>query len=301
MTARDPRDVLADRVQRFVEDAIDNPTKRPKITHFLFGEQPRMVGPLPGRWPPPTARARERASVQCLAAAEAAREALTAMGVSILYTSLRELPEVSVVWEPLRPEQKLPPAPLVHCLTDERARDVMAKLALYAFSRHTAKYRDQHAFAQLRRRLNAFARLEINLWSFAADSGHLEPPPYAVRYDLARWLWHPSIAGDIFCLRCGDELRYVRSQRTARGAGRVQRDSRTARCRACARGAEDNWPPYELEPEPYRRGTWLLRCQFSGCARAFVGRCNAVYCPRHRASRMSPRLRTEGRRRSSEP
>ena len=141
--------------------------------------------------------------------------------------------------------------------------------------------RPPDALAQLRRQLNAFARLEINLWSFAADGGYDEPPPYLVRYDLARWLWHPSIAGSIFCLRCGDELRYVRSQRTASGG--VRHDSRTARYRACARGAEDDWPAHALEP--YGRGAWLLECQFSGCTELFVGRRNAHYCGRHRASR----------------
>ena len=92
------------------------------------------------------------------------------------------------------------------------------------------------------RRLNAFAQLELDLWDFASNGGHTAPPPYSVRYDLARWLWHPSIAGAIFCLRCGSELRYRRSER--RRSEHADRDAqlRTARCRKCSRGRADHWP-----------------------------------------------------------
>jgi hypothetical protein len=283
-------------VRAFLHHAIDKPGERLEVVDDLMANQ---VGAPPGNWPlPPDAR--ERARAPCLAAAEAAREFMTENGVSILHTTeLPELPEVSVAWHLPPAEYELPVAPLVHYLADVRARYMMADLASQAFSRYTATLWDPDNLARKRRPLNAFARLEITLWSYAAKGGYVKPPPYAVRYDVARWLWHPSIAGSIFCLRCGDELRYLRSQRTARDAGGVQRDSRTARCRACARGAEDDWPAHALEP--HRRGTWLLRCQFSDCTQPFDGRRHALYCPRHRASRMSPRRRTEGRRHASGP
>jgi hypothetical protein len=120
-----------------------------------------------------------------------------------------------------------------------------------------------------------FAKVEIELWTFATAGGHPAPPPYVVRYDLARWLWHPSIDGAIFCLRCGDELHYRRRERPG---------TRMARCRSCSRGRVDTWPGHALEP--YRHGTWLLRCDYPGCAELFVGRRQARRCGRHRTNRL---------------
>jgi hypothetical protein len=120
----------------------------------------------------------------------------------------------------------------------------------------------------------------VNLWWFAANGGYAGPPPYAVRYDLARWLWHPSITGTIFCIRCGDELRYER---------RARPEARTARCRRCSRGPANDWPPHAVEP--HCRGTWLLRCTHDGCSDIFVGRRQAQHCRRHRLNRLTSSMR----------
>lgn len=184
----------------------------------------------------------------------------------------------------------MPPAPLVYSLADARARRDMATLAAYVFSTHTKELWDTDNYAKLMRRLNAFAQLELNLWYFASNGGHTAPPPYTVRYDLARWLWHPSIAGAIFCLRCGNELWYTRSERTCRDQHRgADGQRRTARCRKCSRGRADDWPKQAIEP--YQQGTWLLRCTFPGCANLFVGRRQARHCEHHRLNRLNPQLR----------
>jgi hypothetical protein len=224
-----------------------------------------------------------------MAAAQAARASLEEFGISVLYTTLAELPEVSIRWVPLEPEQAVPPAPLVHCLVDEGALRLLATLGAYTFPTPMAELWDAEVRQQLMRRLNAFAQVEINLWWHAANAGYPDPPSYPVRYDLARWLWHPSGVGAIFCLRCGDELRYARAQRTTVDAARDTYTQRSGRCRACSRGPEDDWPQNALEP--YGRGTWLLQCRYPGCAEMFVGRRNAGSCDRHRASRLTPRLR----------
>jgi hypothetical protein len=129
--------------------------------------------------------------------------------------------------------------------------------------------------------------LELRLWWFAAEGGHPNPPPYPVRFDVARWLWNPSIAGAIFCLRCGEELRYARRGRTrASGTDEEPIRIRTARCRSCSRGREDDWPDHAVEP--YRRGTWLLRCATPGCDQLFSGRRQSRHCEHHRLSRLTP-------------
>ena len=101
------------------------------------------------------------------------------LGVAVLYTSLGELPELQVNWHPLRAGQELPPAPLLYYFAEDRAQRVMATLASYAFTRHTRKLWNADTHERLMRRLNAFAQVEINLWQFAADAGHTEPPPDA--------------------------------------------------------------------------------------------------------------------------
>ena len=237
----DRRDTATDAVQVLVDRAIDEPAKRTAIAHLLFGDHP--VGGPPGNWPAPTAADRERARATCAQAARAARRHLDDLGVRVLYTSLGELPELEVTWAELPPDQELPPAPLLFQLGEDRAQRVIATLASYVFTRHTRRLWDADIRARLIQRLNAFAQVEINLWRFAADAGHTDPPPYPIRYDLARWLWHPSIGGVIFCLRCGTELAYARSARTRPDGATVDPHLRTGRCRVCSRGAETRWPP----------------------------------------------------------
>jgi hypothetical protein len=277
---RDIRDKRTHAVQVFVDRAFDDAEQRPDIAHRLFGDEP--VGPPPGNWPAPTVANRERANAEARAAALAARAWLRTLGTTHLYTTRPELPQVRVAWHPLRPEQATPPAPLVHSLIEERGKRMLAKLAAFTHTRHTKPLFDENVRRNQLHRLNAFAELEVSLWWLAASGGYEDPPPYAVRYELVRWLWHPTISGVIFCLRCGTELRYERAER-----GQA---SRTARCRACSRGREDDWPNHAVEP--HRRGTWLLHCMHLGCDELFVGRRQAQHCERHRLNRLSPGIRS---------
>jgi hypothetical protein len=271
------------------EAAGADPVMRHRIVGLLFGGRP-IIGDPPGNWPSPTAGNRARASSQCRAAATAARDQLRTLGMTTLYTTLAELPTVRLAWDPGRFEEALPPAPLVHSLVEGRAIRHAMTLTAYEFSPHMARLWDEDVLRSLMRRLNAFAELEINLWALAADAGHPDPPPYVVRFDVVRWLWHPSIGGAIFCVRCGDEVRYARRARTHVMSADTERDAtRTARCRACSRGREDDWPHHAVEP--FRRGTWLLRCAAPGCQQVFIGSRQARYCKQHRVNRLTPRMR----------
>jgi hypothetical protein len=206
-----------------------------------------------------------------------------------VYTTLGETPRARVVWHPLRHDQALPPAPLVHSLVESRLSRKAAILIGDRYSHLTEPHFDDRVITSLTRRLNAFAQLEISLWWFARNGGHLDPPPYTVRYDLARWFWHPSIGGTIFCLRCGQEIQYRRSSRRLDNADRQLAGARTARCRACSRGRVDEWPTHAREP--YGRGTWLLQCTAGGCTELFVGQRQARFCEAHRLNRITPTMR----------
>jgi hypothetical protein len=183
----------------------------------------------------------------------------------------------------------LPPAPLVFSLVEEDALRHATTLLGYVLSPYTTLLFDADVRRSLMHRLNAFAEMEVDLWWLAADGGHPHPPPYVVRYDLARWFWHPSISGTIFCLQCGGYLRYERAERRYPSSTTEPDATRTARCRACSRGREDNWPDHAVEP--YRRGTWLLRCTTPGCDQLFIGRRQSRHCEHHRLSRLTPSKR----------
>ena len=285
------RDSVTEIVQDLVNRAFDEPTTRGKIATLLFGDHP--VGGPPGLWPAPTESAREAARAECAAAARAARNTLTNLGTKALYTTLSELPELQVSWHPLPPRLAVPPAPLVYSLADDRAQHVIATLASYVFPRRTRSAWDDDVRKGMMRRLNAFAQVEINLWRFAADGGYTDVPPYTVRYDLARWLWHPSISGAIFCLRCGTGLRYTRGARTQPDTATADTHPRTGRCRACSRGPEARWPEHAIEP--HARGTWILQCTSTGCTERFTGRRQARYCEQHRFNRITGSRRASRR------
>lgn len=254
---------------------MDDPAQRAKIAQELFGDQP--VGAPPGNWPPPSEPSRVRANAESQAAARAACRHIRALGIKHFSTTLRDLPRVRVAWQPLRSEQAVPPAPLVYSLIATDGWRVLVTLAAYAFPRRMRRIFNEDIQRQQFRRLNVFAALEVELWRLAGLAGYALPPPYAVRYDLARWLWHPSVTGVIFCLRCGDELRYERRQR-----GDAER---VGRCRACSRGGEDDWPVNAVEP--HRRGTWLMRCAHPACQELFVGSRQRHWCDRHRLNRLT--------------
>jgi hypothetical protein len=274
-------------IQALVDRAFDDPRSRRKIGRSLFRSD--RIGRPVGDWRPPTPADLQRANAQSAVAALAARSFVRAQGVRHLYTSLRELPRLRVGWEPLRPAPAIPPAPLVYIFCGFEAARPITTLIAYLDAWDKQLGWDDQVRAGMLRRLNAFAQVELNLWWFAANGGYVDPSPYAVRYSLASLLWHPSIPGAIFCLRCGDELHYQRRARSRPGT--EDATARTARCRACSRGREDAWPDHALEP--YRRGTWLLRCDRQGCDQIFVGRRQARYCKHHRLSRLTPSARAK--------
>jgi hypothetical protein len=296
--ARDIRETRTDRIQRLVDEAFDNPAKRGVIASRLFGDQP-VPGP-PGNWPIPSIGGERLAHTQCRAAAEAAYNQLQADGKSELTTGFREHPRARIEWDPLLPEQPLPLLPLARSVIETEVLRTAMTLASYAFVPYTAKKFDEDNWRRLMRRLNELARLEIELWRLAAMGGHTEPPPYTVRFYLARWFWHPSISGALFCLRCGDEVPYVRRARAQpSGSGTEPAAARTGRCRACSRGREDDWPDHALDP--YRRGTWLLQCTAPGCTELFVGRRQARHCERHRSNRLARSRRVRANWRPFDP
>jgi hypothetical protein len=282
--ARDIRDERTDVIQRLVDEAFDNPARAGEIASRLYRDRP-VPGP-PGDWPVPTIGGERLADSQCRAAAEASYNRLRADGTSELATDFKEHHKVRIEWNPLQPGQPLPLAPLVYSLIESEVRRTAMTLASYVFVPYTAKKFDADSWRGLMSRLNALARLEIELWGIAAMAGHREPPPYTVRFYLARWFWHPSISGAIFCLRCGHEVRFTRRTRThASGMGTHPAAARTGRCCACSRGRADDWPDHALDP--HGRGTWLLQCTAPGCKGLFVGRRQARHCERHRLNRLS--------------
>jgi len=277
---RDIRHARIDKLDAALDAAIAVPGKRAPLATELF------VGGPPGDWPAPTLSQCERASAQARAAADAARDELRTRGITHFETTFRALPRLPVEWQRLRLEQALPPAPLVHSLIHADVVYEVARLANIVYARSTAHLWHTQNRQKLMRCLNVFAQLELLLWQYATQAGHSEPPPYAVRYDLARWLWDPCISGALFCLRCGDELHYKRSARTSSLDNPAEpQQPRTARCRRCSRGRPDHWPQHALEP--HRRGTWLLHCTFPGCAELFVGRRHARHCHKHRLNALT--------------
>jgi hypothetical protein len=138
----------------------------------------------------------------------------------------------------------------------------------------------------LMERANGFLLTEIYLWSLAGDGDWEGVVPYAVRYEAARYLWSPRIAGWAFCLRCGEPIHYRRAARSALGA-----EVRSAPvCAACIRGGSLDWPAHAIAPEA--RGTWWLRCLAAGCTNAFIGRAQARRCSVCRTSSRAVSKRT---------
>lgn len=270
-------------MQALVDTAAADPAQQDKIRPVLLADD--GIGPPPGDWPEPSDDARLRARHIAAEAAVAATRAIKSMRIRNLYTALGALPNVQPEFTAIDTTKEIPPAPLLHSCVDNRAAYRLLILAMYHFSPLTREEFDEDIRRSLMRRLNTFAVLEINLWALARDAGFEEPPPYAVRYDLARWLWRPDIAAHILCLRCGCEIQYRRVERAGH--------PRIGRCRACSRGTETTWPKHALEP--YERGTWLLRCEHRDCQEPFVGRRNAHHCQLHRTSTITPAKRKNRR------
>lgn len=129
-------------------------------------------------------------------------------------------------------------------------------------------------------RLNLFLGTEHRLWELARLGGFPHPAPYKVRHFADRLLWGPQIAGEAFCLRCGELITFGRAARNGR---------RVPVCGACIRAGGLEWPAHAIVP--HDRGRWWLKCAEPSCPVAFVGRSQARYCERHRSSRITPRHR----------
>ena len=124
-------------------------------------------------------------------------------------------------------------------------------------------------------RANQFLLTEITLWWLAGEGGFEGAAPYTVRYEAARYLWSPQIAGSAFCLRCGDPIHYLRAARAGARSAPI--------CATCIRGGSFKWPAHAFAPA--ERGTWWLRCLAQDCTNPFVGRAQARRCPACRTSR----------------
>ena len=131
-------------------------------------------------------------------------------------------------------------------------------------------------------RANQFLLTEITLWSLARGGGFEGVVPYTVRYEAARYLWSPQIAGSAFCLRCAEPIHYRRAARAGARSAPI--------CARCVRGGSLKRPAHAVAPEAH--GTWRLRCLALDCANDFVGRAQARRCPACRTSRRAVSKRT---------
>jgi len=271
----DIRDDFTDLVQQAVEEAIAQPeTAAARIDRIV---PPGSIPDLEG-WPTPSPHARQRAqAVVCLAVT--AIEALDPrLKGDIFYTGLAELPEVDYSFKTCTNGEDLALAPLVtHCLS-ERAGHLLAVLTAYRFNPLIARHKTQDGEVDLFRpeirtmlahRVNCLALVESNLWFLASLEDSDIVPPYAVRYDLARFMWDRRQPGHILCLRCGCHVHYRRDARLG--------TPREGRCRPCSRGRPDDWPTHAIEPDS--RGTWWLHCQTQDCPNTFAGRAHQLGCP----------------------
>ena len=114
---------------------------------------------------------------------------LTAMNERRLYLDISGLPEVMPRKEPSTLPAGFCPAPLVACVVEPAAIRHLQIVAAYLYSERmlppvtdddanpgslttTEPLFDEDVRDHLRRRLNAFARLESNLWWYAANGGY---------------------------------------------------------------------------------------------------------------------------------
>ena len=280
----DIRDQITDLVQQAVEEAIADPEGAAERVEQLLpsGSVPPVAG-----WPAPSAHARRRAQgVVCHAVAVVQALERKARG-DVVYTQLRELPEVEYAFKPCTQDHELALAPLLtYCLSDH-AGLVLATLTGYRFAPVFIRNKGQDDEVDLfegkvrrglSRRLNAFALVESHLWFLAGLGDPNLVVPYAVRYDLARFLWDRQQAGHLLCLRCGDHHHYKHPEHADK--------PRTGRCRPCSRGKPDAWPAHALEP--HTRGKWWLLCRAEACSRTYIARADKLRCPNCRLDKTTP-------------
>jgi hypothetical protein len=294
----DIRDSLTDLVQRAIDEAIAYPDRAAARIDRLLppGSVPAVEG-----WPSPSLHARVRAQIIVCDALSALEALDPRLRGDVVYTELRELPEVGYEFKPCAEIDELDLAPLIsHCLSAEAGR-VLATLAAYRFTPtlvRKAENEDEDKEEEegegkdadllqgrvrrgISRRLNAFALVESNLWYLASLGDPDIVVPYAVRYDLARLLWDRQQPGHIFCLRCGEHVHYKHPARA--------RNPRKARCRPCSRGEPDAWPANAIEP--HTRGTWWRLCRAECCIHVYIGRTDQFRCPHCRLDTTTPSRR----------
>lgn len=280
---RDVRDEKAEQIQRLLKATIKatltDPSTAQRAADAVLPD--KAAFPLPN-WPTPSVVAKRMATLAVRDAIPRVRRGAELLGQTRLDSPWPGTPEPEIQFQADPPDQAVFRAPLVYECLEGAAGAELACLLAFRFSNRAPEIRSGGGDKILTRWLNAYLRLEIELWRTARKGGYPYPPPYAVRYETARWLWSPEIAGFAFCLRCGSELSFRRAARSE--------STRNLRCGACSRDKDpSNWPDYAICPA--ERGTWWLRCRADGCSNAFVGHTQARRCPYCRSSRLTPARR----------
>jgi hypothetical protein len=280
--AVDRRDLVTGWVQQAVEEAIAD---MENVAARMDSIVPPGSIPLLSGWPEPSWAARKRAQEVVCQAVSSIQALEPQLRGDVVYTELRELPEVEYSFATCSEDQQLSLAPLITDCLSGRAGNLLIVLLAYRYTPTIARFPFKTGckvdlFADdireaLARRANALLLLESNLWYLASLGGFNGVAPYAVRYDLARHMWDANQPGHVLCLRCGSHVHYRRLARPG-----VQRHGR---CRPCSRGAPDAWPAHATEPET--QGLWWLRCQTEGCSQPFIGRADQLRCTQCRLDR----------------
>jgi hypothetical protein len=167
--------------------------------------------------------------------------------------------------------------------------------ARFAHQRSALGFRQfKSARGQLRRSLTELLSIEQQLWEIAGET-----IPYATRFHLLEWTWHPEAAqhGDFaytFCLRCGDLLLRDRLPPNWNAARRpIGEAPRCARCQK--HGRNEQWPDHAICPAGRSRDKrgleWWLRCQDETCSEPFLGERGSQYCSAHKDRNRSPAQR----------
>ena len=135
---------------------------------------------------------------------------------------------------------------------------------------------------QLRTALGNFILLERTLWLLAAsESGQQLEIPYAIRFALIEWAWHPHFRQDAnaLCIRCGGTVkrRYT-----------IEHSPRCERCRR-ETAKDREWP--ELAIAPASAGKWWLHCQADNCGTPARGDRRTRYCHTHKKRNTTPTKR----------
>jgi hypothetical protein len=245
---------------------------------------PKDLAQLSESWPQPTEAMAQLTDELVTEAVQGVRRASVDLGVGTFRTGI---PMYAVA--NMRSSQKgerLPEfAPLVTACLDDTVVGWMALFLARAhspFARNRPRgiprdvYRGIYEL-ELMTRANQFLVTESLLWKEARAGGFSGTVPYPVRYETARYLWSPSIAGTAFCLRCGEAVNYLRKGRTS-----GPRPRSVPLCDPCLRSKSIRWPAHALMPN--QSGTWWLRCKHPACATAFSGSGNRDYCDKHRRS-----------------